>query len=194
MRLRVAMVLSGSLLTTACGILGGGGGSQAPAPASAEPVAASAPRSTPAGAVQPMSPADYRGGPTSMAAAPSGGGASGPTLYTRLGGVDAIRAVVDNFVNRVGADERINAFFRGVDLAQLKRLLTDQICQASGGPCTYGGRSMRAVHTGMNLTDAHFNALVEDLMAALDQFNVPTREKGDLLAALGGMKGDIVGH
>lgn len=117
-----------------------------------------------------------------------------PSLYTRLGGLDAIRAVVHDFVTRVAADARINAFFRGVDLANLERLLSEQICQATGGPCVYSGRSMRATHTGLGLTDAHFDALVEDLVAALDQFTVPAREKGELLGALGGMRGEIVGQ
>lgn len=137
-----------------------------------------------------------RGGGYQAAPAPQPAAAvpAGPSLYERLGGVDAIRAVVDNFVGRVGADARINAFFRGVDLDNLKRLLTEQICQATGGPCRYTGRSMRETHTGMSLTDAHFNALVEDLTGALNQFNVPEREKGELLGALGGMKADIVGR
>ncbi len=138
-----------------------------------------------------------RGGGYQAAPAPQPAAATspaGPSLYERLGGVDAIRAVVDNFVGRVGADARINTFFRGVDLDNLKRLLTEQICQATGGPCRYTGRSMRETHTGMSLTDAHFNALLEDLVGALNQFNVPEREKSELLAALGGMKGDIVGR
>jgi hemoglobin len=142
------------------------------------------PASAPAsGAAQPMSPADPR--PTAQV---------GTSLYARLGGVDAIRAVVHDFVGRVGADTRINAFFRGVDLANLERLLTEQICSATGGPCTYSGRSMRVTHTGLNIGDADFNALVEDLVAALERFNVQPAEKGELLRALGGMKGDIVGH
>ncbi len=120
--------------------------------------------------------------------------ATGPSLYTRLGGVDAIRAVVHAFAGRVAADDRINALFRGVDIPNFERLLTEQVCQATGGPCTYSGRSMRAAHAGMNLTDAHFNALVEDLVAALNQFNVPAREQQELLGALGGMRREIVGQ
>lgn len=143
------------------------------------PMSPPGPNSVPA-----MSPADRRAAPVPI----------GPSLYTRLGGVDAIRAVVDDFVDRVAADLRINAFFRGVDIPNLKRLLTEQICQATGGPCTYTGRTMRVVHTGLGLTDDHFNALVQDLVAALDRYNVPAREKGELLGALGGMKPDIVGH
>jgi hemoglobin len=120
--------------------------------------------------------------------------AAGPSLFTRLGGLDAIRAVVHDFVGRVAADERINAFFRGVDIPNLERLLVEQICQATGGPCRYTGRSMEEAHTGMNLTNAHFDALVEDLVATLNHFNVPQREQQELLGALGGMRGQIVGR
>jgi hemoglobin len=128
--------------------------------------------------------------PAAAAAAPAGG----PTLYERLGGQGAITAVVDSFVALVAADTRINAFFRGVDIPNLKRLLVEQICQATGGPCTYTGRSMREAHTGMNLTNAHFDALVGDLITALDAFRVPAREKNELLTALGSMRREIVGQ
>jgi len=116
------------------------------------------------------------------------------SLYDRLGGKSAITAVVDTFVARVAADDRINAFFRGIDITHLEQMLTEQICSASGGPCTYTGKSMREVHTGMNLTDDHFNALVSDLVAALNRYNVPAREQSDLLVALSALKPDIVGH
>lgn len=122
---------------------------------------------------------------------PAGGGSP---LFDRLGGMPAIRAVVDAFVGRVVADSRINSFFRGVDADDFKTKLSDQICQATGGPCTYRGRSMREAHRGMNLTNAHFDALVEDLVGALNQFNVPARERDELLSALGGMRREIVGQ
>lgn len=114
------------------------------------------------------------------------------SLYDRLGGKPAIEAVVNQFIQNVAADDRINAFFANVDASDLSAKLTDQICQASGGPCTYTGRDMKTAHQGMGVKDEHFNALVEDLIAALDQFNVPEREKNELLGALGPMKGDIV--
>jgi hemoglobin len=116
-----------------------------------------------------------------------------PSLYDRLGGKPAITAVVDDFLGNVGADTRINKRFAGTNLPRLKTLLVDQICAASGGPCTYTGRSMRDAHAGMNITDAEFGALVEDLVKSLDTFKVPAREKQELLGALGGMKPDIVG-
>ena len=116
------------------------------------------------------------------------------SLYERLGGKDAITAVVDDFVANVAADNRINKFFAKTNVPNLKRNLVDQICQATGGPCTYTGRDMRTAHKGMGITDADFNALVEDLVKALDKNKVGATEKNELLTALGGLKNQIVGQ
>ena len=121
------------------------------------------------------------------------------SLYHRLGGKKAITAVVDEFVNNCAGDSRINKFFADTakDPKRLKRFkenLVDQICQASGGPCKYRGKTMKAAHKGMGITDADFNALVEDLVKALDKFKVGATEKNELLGVLGPMKGDIVGQ
>jgi hemoglobin len=113
-------------------------------------------------------------------------------LYERLGGKPAITAVVEDFVGRVAADSRINGKFANTDIPRLKMLLVEQICQASGGPCTYTGRSMKATHTGMGVSSAEFDALVGNLVATLNKFKVPEREKNELLGALGPMKKDIV--
>jgi len=123
----------------------------------------------------------------------TGGGASGDkSLYDRLGGKDAITAVVDDFIANVAADARINRFFANADIPGLKGKMVDQICEATGGPCKYTGKSMKESHTGMNVKEEHFNALVEDLVKSLDKFKVGEKEKGELLGALGSMKGDIV--
>ena len=116
----------------------------------------------------------------------------GRSLYERLGGKAAITAVVDTFVTKVGADKRINGYFASTDLTKLKRHLGNQICEGSGGPCQYTGRTMKQTHAGMGVTDAAFGALVEDLVAALDHHKVGKAEKDDLLAVLGPMKDDIV--
>jgi hemoglobin len=116
------------------------------------------------------------------------------SLYDRLGGQPAVTAVVDDFVGNVAADNRINGFFARTDIARLKKNLSDQICQGTGGPCTYTGRDMATAHKGMNITDAQFNALVEDLKKTLDKFKVPDKEQGELLAVLGPMKPQIVGQ
>jgi hemoglobin len=114
------------------------------------------------------------------------------SLYDRLGGKPAITAVVDDFTARVVQDRRINSFFANTDASAFKAKLVDQICEASGGPCKYTGKDMKTAHAGMGVTDAHFNALVEDLVATLDKFKVPEKEKGELLSALGPMRKDIV--
>ena len=118
--------------------------------------------------------------------------ASKPSLYQRLGGKDAITAVVDKFVGNVAADNRINKFFASTDIPKLKTHLVNQVCEATGGPCKYTGRTMKATHTGMGLTNADFDALVQDLVGALDFYKVGKAEKDELLAALGPMRSDIV--
>ena len=120
------------------------------------------------------------------------GGSDGKSLYDRLGGKGAIIAVVDTFVAKVGGDKRINNYFASTDLTKLKLHLVNQICEASGGPCQYTGRSMKQTHAGMGVTDAAFGALVEDLVAALDHHKVGKAEKDELLGVLGPMKNDIV--
>ena len=114
------------------------------------------------------------------------------SLYERLGGMDAIRAVVDDFVGNVAADKRINCYFAKADVPRLKTNLVDQICQATGGPCVYKGKDMMAAHRGMGIADGDFNALVEDLVKSLDKYNVPAKEKGELLNILGPLKPQIV--
>lgn len=116
----------------------------------------------------------------------------GKSLYERLGGKGAVTAVVETFVSNVGGDKRINGFFASTDLTKLKLHLVNQICEASGGPCTYTGRTMKQTHAGMGVSDAAFGALVEDLVAALDHHKVGKAEKDELLGALGPMKSDIV--
>jgi hemoglobin len=114
------------------------------------------------------------------------------SLYERLGGKDAITAVVDDFVARCASDDRINAKFARTDLPRLRSMLVDQVCEATGGPCTYTGRDMRTTHDGMRVTAGEFDALVADLVATLDQFGVGAAEKDQLLGALAPMRGDIV--
>jgi hemoglobin len=120
-----------------------------------------------------------------------------PTLYQRLGGREAIKQVVDDFVANLAADPRVNARFKGLDAAKLAKLqtnLADQICDVTGGPCAYLGRDMKTVHAGMNITEAEWNATVEDLVKTLNKFKVEPKEQQELLSALGGMKKDIVGQ
>ncbi len=119
------------------------------------------------------------------------------SLYLRLGGTPAITAVVDEFVARVVRDDRIKHFFNAAindpgELATFKTHLAQMICKASGGPCDYEGQDMQTAHQGMGITDADFDALVEDLVAAMTVFKVGEKEKSELLGALGPLRKDIV--
>ena len=118
--------------------------------------------------------------------------AANARLFDRLGGKAAIEAVVDDFLGRVAGDERINAGFAGSDVPRLRNRLVELFCAGTGGGCTYTGRDMKTVHTGMGVTAAQFDALAGHLVATLDQFKVPAKEKGELLAIVGPMKKDIV--
>ena len=114
------------------------------------------------------------------------------SLYERLGDGSAISAVVDDFVARCAADDRINGKFARTDIPRLKKMLVDQVSEASGGPVTYTGRDMKETHAGMGVTAGEFDALVEDLIATLDHLGVPKEEQGELLGLLAPMRGDIV--
>lgn len=115
-----------------------------------------------------------------------------PSLYEQLGRTEGITQVVGRFVGLVGADTRIQRFFAKTDIEHLKQQLVAQICEASGGPCKYEGGSMKAVHEGLQIRDAHFDALVADLVLALNEAKVPKPAQDKLLGALGPMRGDIV--
>lgn len=124
-------------------------------------------------------------------------GTATASLYKRLGGYDAIAAVVDDFIGRLATDPQIGPFFAGHSTDSLKRirqLVVDQICEATGGPCYYTGRSMKESHAGMKITEAHWDKGVIHLIATLDKFKVGAKEKEELLAAVGSLKADIVGQ
>src|SRR5437868_2956083 len=95
-------------------------------------------------------------------------------------------------LDNVKADSRINGKFANADLPGLQAKLVDQICQASGGPCQYTGKDMKTAHVGMGISDMEFNAMVEDLVKALDELKVDPKDKADLIGLLAPMKTDIV--
>ena len=120
-----------------------------------------------------------------------------PNLYKRLGGREGISIVVGDFVSNMAADSRVNARFKDMkapELEKLKSNLADQICDATGGPCSYLGRDMKTVHKGMKITDSEWNATVENLSKALDKNKVDPKDKTELLGMLAPMKADIVGQ
>src|SRR5260370_7813019 len=117
------------------------------------------------------------------------------SLYTRLGGYDAIAAVVEEFITRLATDKQFERFFTGFSVDSKKRLrqhILDQFCAAAGGPCVYTGRDMKTSHTGLGITEADWNAAAKHLVEALDKYKVPKAEKDELLAFVGTRNKDIV--
>jgi hemoglobin len=116
------------------------------------------------------------------------------SLYKRLGGYDAIAAVVDNFVPRLVKDPMLGKYFvHSQDtLMHIRQLAVDQICAATGGPCIYIGRDMKTAHKGLGISAAEWDVAVKHLLATLDQFKVPAKEKDELVTIVGTLRADIV--
>ena len=119
------------------------------------------------------------------------------SLYDRLGGMPYIQAVVDDFVTRILADDRVNRWFAHAssdpeNARAYKAKLADFICQGTGGPCKYTGADMFTAHKGRGVTEDAFRAVVSDLVATLEKFNVPEKERSQLLGILAPMKPAIV--
>lgn len=117
------------------------------------------------------------------------------SLYQRVGGYDALAAVVDDFIGRLVSDKRFEKFFAGFSNDSKKRIrqhILDQFCGATGGPCIYLGRDMKTTHGGLGITEADWDAAAKHLVASLDKFKVPEKEKGELLVFVTSLKKDIV--
>ena len=120
------------------------------------------------------------------------------SLYDRLGGAYAIATVVDVFIEKLLVNDTLNAnpAIRAardrVPKAGLKFQVTALVCQVTGGPQTYNGRSMKDAHRHLNITEAEWDAMARDFVAVLDQFKVPKAEQDELLAIVGSTRGDIV--
>ncbi|MFP6769042.1 MAG: group 1 truncated hemoglobin [Planctomycetaceae bacterium] len=120
------------------------------------------------------------------------------SLYERLGGVFAIATVVDDFIDRVMADQRLNAnpkvdeAHHKVPPAGFKYLVTEQVCWASGGPQTYTGRSMHDSHAELEITEEEWQAFLDDFRQTLDKFEAPAEEQSELFAIVESTKEDIV--
>ena len=130
-------------------------------------------------------------------AAPTPAVAQQASLYKRLGGYDALAAVTDDFIGRLATDPQEGRFFKGLSTDSQKRIrqhVVDFLCSATGGPCIYTGRDMKTAHTGLGITEDDWNISVKALVATLDKFKVPEKEKSEVLGAISGLKGDIVGH
>ena len=118
----------------------------------------------------------------------------GPSLYERLGGTEAINAVVKDLLAGGMADPRLKPRLSKMDGAKCEAKLTTLLCEVTGGPCKYTGRDMKTAHAGKNVTETEWQSFAENLGKTFDRFNVPARERGELMEIIGPLKGDIVGH
>jgi hemoglobin len=115
-----------------------------------------------------------------------------PTLYERIGGEAKLKATVEEFTNLILADDRINFTFADSDMNKFKKLIFEQLCAITQGPCKYTGRDMHEAHAKLNLDNAQFNALAEDLYIAFDRVHVPYRVQNKVMALLAPMQRDVV--
>ena len=118
------------------------------------------------------------------------------SLYQRLGGYDALAAVTDDFIGRMAGDKQLGRFFVGLSndsKTKVRNHVVDFLCVGTGGPCKYTGRDMVTVHTGLGITDSDWDVAVKHLVATLDKFKVPEKEKSEVLGVVGPLKKDIVG-
>ena len=115
-------------------------------------------------------------------------------LYQALGAQAGIEQLVDTFISNIGHDARIVEQFRDTRISHFRAMLIEHFCALSGGPCEYTGDTMAQVHAGKNISDAQFNALVEDLIDAMESRQIPVSAQNRLLALLAPMHADIVYH
>ena len=120
--------------------------------------------------------------------------AGGHLLYERIGAQDGIATVVDGFLGKVGADNRVNGRFADTDMPKLRGLLIEQVCEATGGPCKYSGKNMLDAHKGMNITEAEFGIIAAHFAAAMSDAGVNVEDNGTIMGVLAGMHDDIVGQ
>lgn len=114
------------------------------------------------------------------------------SLYQELGEKTGIEKLVETFLYRLSDDMRIVERFANSDINRLHYYLSQQICALSDGPCKYEGRNMRELHQGMSINRAEFNALVEDLILAMEDENIPVSTQNKLLKILAPLQKDVV--
>jgi hemoglobin len=118
--------------------------------------------------------------------------AESDTLYADMGGKPGIDRLVDVSVDNYLADDRIKAIFDQSNMDRIRAEFKVQFCQIADGPCTYTGHSMAAAHKGLQLTNANFNAVVEDLQAAMTSCNIPFATQNGFLARLAPYQHEVV--
>jgi len=133
--------------------------------------------------------------PSALAAPPQQMGEK--SLYTRLGGYDALVAVTQDFITRLATDPSLAKFFTGLNdtsKARVESHVIDFLCKATVGPCIYTGQDMKTAHTGLHITDADWNVSAAHLTETLNKFKVPAKEQAEVMSAISGLKSQIVGQ
>ncbi|KQQ81348.1 globin [Xanthomonas sp. Leaf131] len=115
-------------------------------------------------------------------------------VFDDFGGKAGLTALMDDFMDNLMADKRTRPFFENANRDHVKAQLVDQFCVILDGPCTYGGKDMAEAHRGMNIDRAQFNALVEDLQAAMNKHGIPFRSQNKLLSKLAPMYRQVEHH
>ena len=116
------------------------------------------------------------------------------SLYRDLGAMPGITRIVEGMLLNIARDQRIVERFRRVDIQRLRNKLIEQFCVEAGGPCTYTGDSMAESHKGQNVSRSDFNALVEDLIKAMDREGIAVAVQNRLIARLAAMRGEVIEH
>lgn len=127
-----------------------------------------------------------------MAAGAAGTAGTQGSLYDRLGGAAGVAAITDTLIDRVAADPKLGRSFKDSKLDRIKRLLAEELCDLSGGPCRYSGDSMKEVHAGHHISEAEFYGMVADLREILKDRHVSQGAANELLRLLAPMKRDVV--
>lgn len=113
-------------------------------------------------------------------------------LYLALGGEQAIAVIVENFILEIARDERIIDHFEVSNVQRFRVMMNEHLCMVADGPCAYTGDSMIDTHAGMGVTEGDFNAIVENMMAAMNKAGIPLGPQNRLLARLATFRGEII--
>ena len=117
------------------------------------------------------------------------------TLYARLGGYDAIAAVVDEFLQTLSSDPQMGRFSAGMNLERRQRnrqLTLDYLCAATGGPTLYLGQDMKTAHAGLGINASDWQIAMDHVQRALTKFKLPERESKELMAVLSSLADQII--
>lgn len=113
-------------------------------------------------------------------------------LFLALGGQEGVNVIVENFIMAIAEDERVIDHFAVSNVERFRSMMREHLCAIADGPCEYTGDSMVDTHVGMGVTEGDFNAIVEDMMVAMNQAGVPIGTQNRLLSRLAELRGEII--